>query len=718
MATYVETSPVGTYTPGTTTTLKKYIDWDPQGGGAGGPIFDTGFSATVNAKSRFTGAGQGIIYELTQSGELKSFKDNTATGGSLLTAANNYGSNGNWQYATKIWADLDRIYVVDADHKLSVYAQSAPTTGNGTLTLVGTVPATNATVQALTAAQDVWAVPTRTIGNRSTLYALSGGVIKHWSYNEGTPSPGGAPGQPALGSTATVDLTGLTSAVQAWSPGPGTIYTSDGAVNYSGTIAGYAGRPLALTNPEVSTGVYGAIFADTASCLSPMDQGHPYFGTPPADDDAPPAEGEPTPDPDPTGAQVFKGRFTRGDGQPAAGLTVVVEASDVTPDDGTEVDLPDLGTTVTAADGSWSLPLPSTLPPDVQAAADDNGGAVNAVATATGVTASGVVMQGTDHLTAAPDSAPAATRELAATVESDTDPVELLPQFEDDGAPQPTDDQYAQSWGSEQDKYTVDTLGSDPLPEWQSATSGLPANFNPYVINGVDTSAMPVKGASIEPTIAYCVPHKQVIKTTIAYTAVIEGHANWDVKATVDYDSRAATSVDAAVSVGSKNYKIEGSASVSNSFGYATGYTNRGPNFAKQWRVPFEYKKIKSTTHCQNKTYVHYEIRAGRYKVPSGGAVGNYGKDVRSADGYRNWSKAPKSHRSYVPNGAYFQLSKSRSVKFSGAVNVYGVKLGASSQYDHDHRQRITAGLSNLARHDIWGRNGAVWDKPGVIYSW
>src|SRR5262249_30517532 len=86
VATYVETSPPGTYSAGTPTTLKKYIDWDPKGGGASGPIFDTGFSATVNATSRFTGAGQGIIYELTQSGELKSFKDNTATGGSLLTS--------------------------------------------------------------------------------------------------------------------------------------------------------------------------------------------------------------------------------------------------------------------------------------------------------------------------------------------------------------------------------------------------------------------------------------------------------------------------------------------------------------------------------------------------------------------------------------------------------------------------------------------------------
>ncbi|GAX51521.1 hypothetical protein [Streptomyces olivochromogenes] len=717
MATYVETGQPGTYPTGTTTTLKKYVDWDPQGGGAGGPIFDTEFSATVNTKSRFTGAGQGVIYELTQSGELKSFKDNTATGGSLLTASKNYGTSGSWHYAAKIWADLDRIYVLDADHKLNVYAQSAPATGNGTLTLVGTVPAANAGVQAMTAAQDVWAVPTRTVGYRSTLYALIDGVIKHWSYNEGTVSPGGTTGLPILGSAATVDLTGLTGAVQAWSPGPGTIYTSDGAVNYSGTIAGYAGRPMALTNSEVSTGIYGTIFTDTASCLNSMEQGPPHFGTRPADGDVPSAEGEPAPDPDPTGVKVFKGRFTRGDGQPAAGLKVVVEAADVTPDDGTETDLPDLGTAVTADDGSWSLSLPDSLPPDVQAAADDNGGAVNAVATATGVTSSGVVMQGTDHLTAAPDSASAATRQLAAATESGTDPVQLLPQSEDDGTPQPTDDQYAQSWGSEQDRYTVDTLGSEPLPEWQSATSGLPTNFNPYVVGGVDTSSMPVSGTSVEPSIVYCVPYKQVIKTGIGWTTVVEGHAYWDAKASVDYDSKAASTVDAAVSVGSK-WKIEGSVSVANSIGYATGYSNRGPHFAKQWQVPIEYKKIKSTTRCMGKTYVHYEIRAGRYKVPSGGAVGRYGKDVRAADGFSKWASSPTNRQAYVPAGSYFQLSKGHSVKFSGAVTAFGVKLGASSQYDHDHKQRITAGNSTAARHDIWGRNGPVWDNPGVFYSY
>lgn len=65
-----------------------------------------------------------------------------------------------------------------------------------------------------------------------------------------------------------------------------------------------------------------------------------------------------------------------------------------------------------------------------------------------------------------------------------------------------------------------------------------------------------------------------------------------------------------------------------------------------------------------------------------------------------------------------FQLSKNRSMKWSGAVSAFGVGLGGSTQYDKEHKQRITAGDRKNFKHYIWGKNDSVSGKPGVFYSY
>ncbi|WP_329160949.1 hypothetical protein OHA63_30640 [Streptomyces anulatus] len=97
--------------------------------------------------------------------------------------------------------------------------------------------------------------------------------------------------------------------------------------------------------------------------------------------------------------------------------------------------------------------------------------------------------------------------------------------------------------------------------------------------------------------------------------------------------------------------------------------------------------------------------------------MGKYGKDVSNKDGSGGYYKSPHSHRAWVARGSNFQLGKNRSIKWSGAVSAFGVKLGASTQYDTDHKQRITAGTKSNAGHDIWGKNDRVSGKPGVFYS-
>ncbi|AXI87715.1 hypothetical protein SAM9427_19205 [Streptomyces sp. ETH9427] len=150
----------------------------------------------------------------------------------------------------------------------------------------------------------------------------------------------------------------------------------------------------------------------------------------------------------------------------------------------------------------------------------------------------------------------------------------------------------------------------------------------------------------------------------------------------------------------------------------STGYTNKGPYFAKQWKVPIKYYKYKETWKCGGgNTFIRYVVKPGKYSVPAGGATGKYGADVRSRDGNRFWD-SPKKHRAYVAAGSYFQLSKNRSMKWSGAVSAFGVGLGGSTQYDKEHKQRITAGDRKNFKHYIWGKNDSVSGKPGVFYSY
>ncbi|MGW1206554.1 hypothetical protein [Streptomyces cyaneofuscatus] len=688
--------------------LRKFLDWDPLTGNATGALHDTGVSTPLATYSRFFTGGHGIIYVVTDEGALKTYKDNTATGGSLLTPVRNYG--GDWStYATIVSGGAGRIFALRYTGSLDVFSIANPASGTGAITKVKTVAATNAAVIAMDRANDVWAVG-------SKVYTLRRGIadrlgeVKQWTYNE---TAGAAPFSADTVVVSRVD----TKTFTGWSPGPGTFYTVGATPDYSGVASSYTGSGLTeLANDDVGSGIHGDVHADIASCLaSPSADAKPVFGSVPSEAPAPQAVTDGSPDPVPQNPAEFTGKFTRGDGSPAAGLPVRVEAIDITSESMAEKELTTLGTAVTAADGTWKISLPATLPEDVRQAAAANGGAINAVAHVDGRTESGQLMRGTDFVMAAPASAPATARALVASAAQDDTPSKLRPVTDAMGqeSEQPNEVQTAYSWASEDERNSLDTLGEQALPEYQNDTSSLPQD-DPYIVKGVDTKAM-----DIRPMDGGCDRTKsKVIDTQIRYTAVVEGHAAWDSKATVEYDSKLATNVEVAVKTGS-NWTIEGSVTLGSSFSASTGYTNKGPHFAKQWKVPIEYKKIRETWKCNygKDTYYRYRIQGGKYKVPDGGAVGKYGKDVRHKDGSGGYYKSPPSHRAWVARGSNFQLGANRSVKWSGAVSAFGVKLGASTQYDRDHKQRITAGTKSNARHDIWGKNDKVSGKPGVFYS-
>jgi hypothetical protein len=108
------------------------------------------------------------------------------------------------------------------------------------------------------------------------------------------------------------------------------------------------------------------------------------------------------------------------------------------------------------------------------------------------------------------------------------------------------------------------------------------------------------------------------------------------------------------------------------------------------------------------------------YEVTSGGQLKSY-VDKSASGGslmtaVKSYTSDWTTHRKRLwSNGVQIF---SISMKWSGAVSAFGVGLSGSTQYDRDHKQRITAGERNNSRHYIWGRNGSVSGKPGVFYSY
>ncbi|MFE4631469.1 hypothetical protein [Streptomyces mirabilis] len=578
--------------------LHKYMDWGPQSGTTD-TLIDTLYTANLPTISKvFTGGGNGIIYEATSGGQVKSYKDNTATGGALLTPVKTYSLA--WQNAKRIWTNGSRVFVLNAADSLEVYKQSAPTTGNGTLTKISETATSTA---ALFDATNVWMV-------NSTVYALtSTGAINQYSYTE-TPIIGTIA---ARLQSAGVVATGLTNVSQAWSPGAGVVntQTTTSDPDTTGQIAKYSTGPWTQLDPEVRTGIVGTIMADAGPCLADPDPSvQPYFATP--TDETGGAEAVDAPDEAAqTPSNTVTGKFTLGNGQPAAGLPVTLTANDLGDDATGETQVPFLGTATTAADGTWSITLPSTLPTDVQQAKDDNGGILNLQATAEGVTTTtSTPMLGVDTLSTttaqqsatvsgqndyghstllAPNTVSGTTQD---TYPASTDSSTLAAKFEADPAPAP-----------------------DTVPMWQSNNSTLAADYNPYLVNGHDVSAEAVRPPTVPMSSGNCWDTKTQIDSSTKYTVVGEAHANWDAKPTFEYESSMSSSIDTAVN-SSGNWTIGASKELSQSNGMTVGWSNKS-KYSHQYQVPILYKKWKYQHWCSG------------WECKSNGGSDDHGRDVK-----------------------------------------------------------------------------------------
>lgn len=682
--------------------LHKYMEWGPKS--ADSTLLDTLFTATLPGSSKvFTGGGNGIIYEATVGGQVKTYKDNTALGGSLLTPVKTYSIN--LSSAKRILTNGQLILVFASDGTLDVYKQSSPATGDGSLTKV-TTDTKSGIATATADADSVWMV-------NSTVQWLKDGTIRGVVIQLVTTTAGTSV---RTWGSATPVATSV-DAAQAWAPGPDAISTQSVTADpdTTGQIRSFTTGPWTSVDDDIRSGIVGEIMADAGPCLTDPDPNvSPYFGTP-SDDTGDPVPGDPAGETSPPPSRTVVGKFTLGNSQPAPGLPVTITAPDVDIDATGETKETVVGTATTGADGSWSLTLPETLPAAVQKTKDDNGGILNLEAVAMGTTSSGVKMLGVDKLSAMTDQE---TVDASIAGPDNDHSVKLVPNTVDENGG--LKDTYAASTEAQTYAAKVENNPAVPDgedPQWQSDTGILPADYNPYFVDGKDVSAEAVRPPTTPMGSGSCDTIRVPIDSYIKYTVVGEAHAGWDAKATFEYESSMNTSIETAIK-SNGNWTLGSSKELSHSVSIAVGYTNKGPHYAKQYKVPIEYVKIQNKYICSGTVRsTWYKIEPKRYKAPAGGALGKVGKDVSGKDGSTNFNRSNKAYRNYLDPGSHAQLSKGKSVKFGGAVTFYGVSMGAKTGYDTNHKQKITAG-NKPGKHWVWGKNGSISSgKAGVFYS-
>ncbi|MFF7048210.1 hypothetical protein ACFY94_07605 [Streptomyces griseorubiginosus] len=405
-----------------------------------------------------------------------------------------------------------------------------------------------------------------------------------------------------------------------------------------------------------------------------------------------------------SGAATVKGIFTLGNGSPLAGATITLTPVDeALPADGSTITPTTVGTATTAADGSWSFTLPSTLPSNLQTYADNNGGVLSLEAAFYGQAPDGTLLTGSDYVDAGVATGAATTEGSAAARAEATDTVAIHPDT-DETQVTPADSTLVDS---------ADTPSDTAMSTWQSADGTSAPTFNPDVVDGVDYSAVKPKIG-----VPVCVPSKHVIKQHDYYTSVGEAHAYYDTTAAFEYNNTLSSTWGVATSVDGEHWSITGKVSRKNSTGHAVGFANQGPYWAKRFQIPVEYQDVDHKVVCPGQKDTHsYSILPVKYDIPAGGAVARYGADVRNKDGVASYRNSNPSYRAVLGKKQYVTLTSGTSITIGYAAKVFGVTISLDTEYGTSHFQKITAG-SGISEHDIWGAKGKISGNPGVIYSY
>jgi hypothetical protein len=435
-----------------------------------------------------------------------------------------------------------------------------------------------------------------------------------------------------------------------------------------------------------------------------------------------------------TGTSVVGGRFVEADGSPAANLPVSVYPVQMGGASGT---LAPIATTTTRTDGTWTANLPPASPILKQWAAS-NDGVLNLQAVAEGVASdpqNGTLREmsavsafttgiadagklstaGQAAVTSAVPTAPLLpvrrvselphSPEAAPAVNTPV-PKASLPSAEQASHERPAYFGAASVAGITDDTSTAARIGDSDYTS-QPVVAGSPAERSAAVL------ASPAAGDQC--TIESALVTRRTSGTT-QYTVAIESHAAQDLVGGVTYSQTAGTSLTKGLSYDAgKNWSVNGSLYVGNQMGFSSGF-DRGPNFAREWRVPVSYgyytiyeckmiKGVKTLVYRYNATY------AEKVAIPSGGYAGAFGQDVSSYDGYYGYRSAPYKFK--LQAGTFFQIDQNVTKTTSSSAAAWGFSVTATTTKSTTRTQRAKAGMQGISHwlfgYEKYGRNMKVF---------
>lgn len=430
------------------------------------------------------------------------------------------------------------------------------------------------------------------------------------------------------------------------------------------------------------------------------------------------------------------GRFVEADGSPAINLPVAIYPMRLGASDAS----PPLAVTRTRADGMWYLEI-SALPLRVRQLAADNDGVLNLQAVAEGFArgprlGDARTMFGVASLTAGVVSADGRMTQAAIVASLAAAPsAPLLPVLR--GGELPTASVRYVSKVPRRMSAEDAEFYTAPLFRFEAADGPSTDSADPQIVGSADYTHQsvnpPIGRSSIVPgstTDRPRMPGDQCyienalvtkrLQAQTQYTRMLEGHAAQDAYASVSYSSTAGSSLSTGISHDlGKHWAADGSMYIGNSMGFSSGYSSKGPNFAYEWRMPVRYGyykvyQCKMINGVKKLAYRYSAVRAEKVTPTSGGAVGLYGKNVSSDDGYYGYRDAP--FKGSVYRGTDFSITRDKSLSYSAGASAYGFSVTATTSKSATRMQAIHAGDRSL-RHYIFGYS-AVGPRMKVFYSY
>lgn len=231
-------------------------------------------------------------------------------------------------------------------------------------------------------------------------------------------------------------------------------------------------------------------------------------------------------------------------------------------------------------------------------------------------------------------------------------------------------------------------------------------------IGGVTTFAVS-RTISSSSLFAPCPVSKEVVATTTGKTLLAEIHAGNDFWVSFQYGSTTDSDIDTAVSVDGASWSIDVGYHVGKSGGYNGSTPEFGPNKAEYMYTDFKYQKRKITSTCLGRTKVSYDIR------PTQGLGSLYWAPAALA-GLDNYCQAAISAGNYTRLGPGVKWDKwqAKNFKYSAAVTVFGVTLGARSGWSTKIEAHYRAGTLTTTYNGYHWLCGTANPPPKAQLVW